>query len=172
MASRNNKRQPYKVRPNRNALCPCGSGRSYKNCCAQKVKASAGSTGAQPQKRRVSPLMIGLGVVVLVAVLFAIFRPWESDEVAAPQAWEYDAVTNQYWDPGHNHWHDGRPPSESPGAASSQGLQLPQRPPLPQPQATEPAGTQPEPWEYDAENDRYWHFDHWHAGPPPPPHLR
>ncbi len=33
----------------------------------------------------------------------------------------------------------------------------------------EPAAATPKPWEYDAENDRYWHpgHGHWHRGKPP-----
>jgi hypothetical protein len=27
-----------------------------------------------------------------------------------PKPYEYNPATNQYWDPGHNHWHSGRPP--------------------------------------------------------------
>ena len=31
-------------------------------------------------------------------------------EGTTPQPYEYDAATNQYWDPAHGHWHRGRPP--------------------------------------------------------------
>lgn len=32
--------------------------------------------------------------------------------IANPKPWQYDPVTNKYWDPtpGHQHWHDGLPP--------------------------------------------------------------
>ena len=48
----------------------------------------------------------------------------------------YDAENDRYFDPAHGHWHEGRPP---------QGV------------AAQPAaGATPEPWEYDAANDRIW----------------
>ena len=31
-----------------------------------------------------------------------------------PAPWTYDAQKNQHWDPGHGHWHPGRPPAGSP----------------------------------------------------------
>jgi hypothetical protein len=35
-----------------------------------------------------------------------------------PKPYEYDAVKNRYFDPAHNHWHDGKPPANA-GATGS-----------------------------------------------------
>jgi hypothetical protein len=45
---------------------------------------------------------------------------------AFPQPWEYDAEKDQHWDPGHGHWHPGKPPAE---AARGGTTAAPQRAP-------------------------------------------
>lgn len=39
-------------------------------------------------------------------------------DIPNPEPYQYDPVTNQYYDPGHAHWHRGRPPSDRSGSAS------------------------------------------------------
>lgn len=83
--------------------------------------------------------------------------------VGSPAPYQYDAVNDRHWDPrpGHNHWHNGPPPSPLPEA------------PTP---VTATPGTVQAPWSYDAANDRHWDprpgHNHWHNGPPPPPEQR
>jgi len=82
----------------------------------------------------------------------------QTNESADPLPWEYDAVTNRHWDPGHGHWHDGPPPPESARTGGGADLSPPAAP-----------SETPDPWAYDPETDRHWHPDHghWHNGPPP-----
>ena len=89
-----------------------------------------------------------LGIVVVAGLALAVdlIRTGR----LTPEPYEYNARTNQYWDPDHQHWHDGQPPEGS-ATALADGAET------------------PEPWEYDGIEDRYWHPDHghWHDGPPP-----
>lgn len=101
--------------------------------------------------------------------------------------WEYDATFNRHWDPtpGHVHWHDGPPPGTienaglSGGGAGVSGIvggsggatgSSPNNA-IPVTPTSTINGRAPEPWEYDAENDRHWDptegHQHWHNGPPP-----
>ena len=126
---------------NRNAPCPCGSGRAFKNCCAGLPQ--EGPAPGKPS-RRGSYLAAALVFCLLAGgVLLAVFRPWDSPG-ETPNPWEYDEANDRYWHPIHEHWHDGPPP--------------------------EPAAQRPAAWEYDEANDRYWHplHQHWHSGRPPP----
>ena len=80
-----------------------------------------------------------------------------------PQPGQYDAATDRHYDANHAHWHAGPPPANpitSPlGSNSTSVGQVPAPPNIPNPQ----------PWQYDAATDRYYHADHahWHGGPPP-----
>lgn len=74
-----------------------------------------------------------------------------------PKPYEYNVATNQYWDPGHNHWHNGKPPSpESRKVLSTV-------PPV----AADTASHKP--YEYDPVKNQYWdpNHKHWHNGKPP-----
>ncbi len=31
---------------------------------------------------------------------------------AGPAPWQYDAVTDKHWHPGHRHWHEGQAPKQ------------------------------------------------------------
>lgn len=53
----------------------------------------------------------------------------------AADPWEYDEATDCHYDPGHGHWHLGRPPSPRDRGAS----------PLPAPAATPPPAAAPAP---------------------------
>lgn len=74
-----------------------------------------------------------------------------------PKPYEYNPATNQYWDPGHNHWHSGQPPSPD-----SQKV-LNAVPPVMADTTTH------KPYEYDAVKNQHWdpNHRHWHSGKPP-----
>jgi hypothetical protein len=71
----------------RNDLCPCGSGKKYKKCCALKE-----------QRSRVSTLMLVVLAVVLAGGVYAIFVGFNDDgsSFAAP---------GKVWSPEHGHYH-------------------------------------------------------------------
>src|SRR5262245_8026896 len=52
---------------------------------------------------------------------------------ATPKDWQYDAPRNRYWHPGHQHWHDGKPPSAAEQAAemTQSGARAADQSPLP-----------------------------------------
>ncbi|HLS27473.1 MAG TPA: SEC-C metal-binding domain-containing protein [Opitutales bacterium] len=140
--ARKKKRPQRRKGPNRNALCPCGSGRAYKNCCAKKRQSTPDKPDSvQNQLKRIAYGLLLL-VLIIAAVVLARTRPWE----AKPEPFEFDAQQNRYWDPDHGHWHEGTPPSNARSAVP------------------------PQPWEYDAANDQHWdpNHGHWHQGRPPP----
>ncbi len=67
----------------RNAPCPCGSGRKYKQCCAGK-------------RDRGSRLGTYALVAVLVAIAGVLVYTFTTDGGAGPR---------QVWDPAHGHYH-------------------------------------------------------------------
>ncbi len=78
---------------------------------------------------------------------------------STPAPWEYNAATNQHWDPNHGHWHSGRPPADKvTGPAPATGTTAP----------TTPATT-PKAWEYNPDTNQHWdpNHGHWHSGPAP-----
>ncbi len=144
--------------PSRNAPCPCGSGKKYKNCCMGKRVFSASSSGGS---RRIWLLIAACAIIGLGAWAWTNrtetpppVAPMESTG-RTPQPYEYDPVNDRHWHAGHGHWHNGPPPI---------GLLAPETAP-----ATAPAAT-PQPYEYDPAQNRHWDPDHghWHNGPPPP----
>ncbi len=72
--------------------------------------------------------------------------------LGTPRPWEYNPQTDQHWDPtpGHEHWHNGRPPAQG--------------------------SENPEPWFYNESTKQHWDprpgHVHWHDGQPPPPEDR
>ena len=70
----------------RNDLCPCGSGRKYKKCCASKT--------ASARQSRVLMIVVGLFVVGALAAGVASFRGSSS------------GGSVRVWDPAHGHYHD------------------------------------------------------------------
>ncbi len=68
-----------------------------------------------------------------------------------PQPWQFDAARNQYWDPGHKHWHPGTAPE-------TRTMQTPTD------------------WTYCPATDKHWNplqgHQHWHEGPVPAPENR
>lgn len=67
----------------RNAPCPCGSGRKYKQCCAGK-------------RDRGSRLGTYALVAVLVAIAGVLVYTFTADGGSGPR---------QVWDPAHGHYH-------------------------------------------------------------------
>ena len=72
----------------RNDLCPCGSGRKYKKCCASKT--------ASWRQSRVLMIVVGLFVVGAVAAGVASFRSGGTG----------GSGSGRVWDPAHGHYHD------------------------------------------------------------------
>ena len=143
----------------RNDPCPCGSGKKHKACCEK-------SDGGSGRGKFLAVLVLGI-VVVGLLVTIETFRKNE----AGNEPYTYDAKNDRYWDPspGHNHWHDGRPPGQ-PGQAPvidpSTAARTDALPGIP---ATAPADGSPPAWEYDAENDKHWNpaTAAWEQGMPP-----
>jgi len=131
------------MRVSRNETCPCGSGKKYKACCGKGEKTRTGVASG-----RIIALIIGVALIAGGAIVVNQFRTTD----LGGEAYVYDAVNDQYFDPVHGHMHQGRPPTD----AAQQG------------QATLPGSTPPA-WDYDAAKNQ--HYDpqhgHWHAGPPP-----
>ena len=69
----------------RNDLCPCGSGRKFKKCCASKT--------ASARQSRFWMIVVGLAVVGSLAVGLTSFRGGGNRGV-------------RIWDPAHGHYHD------------------------------------------------------------------
>jgi len=158
----------------RNQPCPCGSGKKYKACCGTGDKTRSGAALGKT-----------LGIVVVVVVIAGVFivanhfRTADlSAEAANPEPWEYNASTNQHYNPlpGHEHWHDGPPPQNPAGTLNTATLPVPvqqQVPTVPTAAPVQPAGDpadgSPEDWEYNAGNDSHWNpvTQTWDAGMPP-----
>lgn len=160
----------------RNDRCPCGSGKKFKHCCLGKsTNTRAGFSFNAGLLWKAPVVLILLTGLIVFAVDVAGGRgvgalnsrsalpagPLSTQSAAfppgtTPEPWFYDTANNQYWDPGHAHWHVGPPPPPE-----SRSLDL-------------PAGATPAPWFYDTVNNQHWHptHAHWHTGPPPPPSQR
>ncbi len=84
-------------KPGRNDRCPCGSGKKYKNCCADKVasKMSPASWAA------IVAAVAAVGV--LLVLLFNAARGGAGAGGAVPRSGI--CPPGQVWDPMHNHCH-------------------------------------------------------------------
>jgi hypothetical protein len=71
----------------RNDVCPCGSGKKYKKCCADKQK-----------KNRLSVVMIALLVAALAGGAYAAIVGF-GDEGSA------NGAPGRVWSPEHGHYH-------------------------------------------------------------------
>ncbi len=69
-------------RPGRNAPCPCGSGKKFKQCCASK-------------KDRVSPALIAVLVAAAVLVVIVIVVNTRRS-----------SNSGMVWSPEHGHYHN------------------------------------------------------------------
>ena len=67
----------------RNDLCPCGSGRKYKQCCANKAE-------------HISRFGLYMLIAVLVAMAAVLVYAFTSDRSSS---------SRQVWDPVHGHYH-------------------------------------------------------------------
>ena len=85
--SARNSYNPRMAKAGRNDLCPCGSGKKYKKCHAQK----------QPQNRA-SLLLVGLLVAALAGGVYAAVVGF-GDTGSATSA------PGQVWSPEHGHYH-------------------------------------------------------------------
>lgn len=146
----------------RNASCPCGSGKKYKACCGTGDKSRSGVASS-----RILAIVVGLAVIGGAAIALNQFRYADQE----PQPYVYDAENDRYWDPspGHNHWHDGRPPANAGLVPTPPDADLPSLPPVEPAAAPAPVEGDPEPWAYDADNDRHWdpNTRTWATGMPP-----
>lgn len=70
----------------RNAPCPCGSGKKYKRCCALKKDKMSGTA-----------MLLILLVVLAGAAALAMAIVGNTGESARP---------GQVWSPEHGHWHN------------------------------------------------------------------
>jgi hypothetical protein len=78
------------VKVGRNEPCPCGSGKKYKQCCADK--ATARSTLLS------QGLLALLGLAFILVVISIVDGLYSSDRGGA--------APNRVWSPEHGHWHD------------------------------------------------------------------
>jgi len=93
----------------RNAPCPCGSGRKLKRCCAGRLR--------RRQRRNVRLVRLaGAALVVGIGIgAFALFRSWDGAESSG---------SRRVWSAEHGHWHtvedeahatrSSRPPGPAP----------------------------------------------------------
>lgn len=116
------------TKPNRNELCPCGSGKKHKKCCGAQAAAPAASRGVLLSLAPVA-LLAGLGVYaafsgssdtepakVAPAPPPAAASPAAAKPVAASQGSQPAvAPPGKVWSPEHRHWHDAQQAS---GASS------------------------------------------------------
>jgi hypothetical protein len=73
----------------RNVLCPCGSGRKYKRCCAlKKRKSSLGS--------RITFSLVGLILLCGAIFMLVSLDDFGSSDSVAPR---------RVWSEEHGHWH-------------------------------------------------------------------
>lgn len=155
-------------------LCPCGSGKSQLYCCGASEAASL----------NIKLVVVWAGILVTIGGITALVlsQPQSEDQLieavadATPQPWQYNAVTNQHWDPrpGHEHWHTGPVPADTNALASEVSIGSPGNEvfatPI-DPSDLPPALRDPLPWQFDPVNNQHWDptegHKHWHAGPPP-----
>lgn len=80
-----------------------------------------------------------------------------------PKPYEYNSATNKHWDPAHQHWHDGPPPTGTPNPQTTSPN------PVVTPATLPPGTPTPKPYEYNAATNQHWDptHQHWHNGKPP-----
>jgi hypothetical protein len=123
-------RETHLMKAGRNELCPCGSGKKSKHCCAGKA--------AERQKMR-GIVMIAAPLLLLAAIgLYAALR---DDKQPAQKSVPIPAPANRaaatpgapppgpapagkVWDVAHGHWHDAEAPVQIQGPGGIQGIQM------------------------------------------------
>ncbi len=107
----------------------------------------------------------------------------------SPTPWEYDVAKNRHYDPrpGHTHWHNGPPPSDTTQAVvvAPRQIKLDEKGNVIGETASRVAGSaitpvgstqlspgeNPRAWEYDKGKNQYYDptpgHQHWHSGPAP-----
>ncbi len=83
------------MKPGRNDRCPCGSGKKYKNCCADKTS----SNMSFASWAAIAAIVAAAGV--LVVLLFNATRGGTGAAVPGSGV----CSPGQVWDPTHNHCH-------------------------------------------------------------------
>ncbi len=86
---------PAQPKPGRNDRCPCGSGKKYKNCCADKAA------------RRMSPASWAAIVAIVAAAGVLVVLLVNATRGGAGAAVPRSGICppGQVWDPTHNHCH-------------------------------------------------------------------
>ncbi len=79
------------MKTGRNEPCPCGSGKKFKQCCAQK---------GTPSHRLWNLGLLLLAVVFLAAAAMAVYSTSTAERVAPP---------GKVWSDEHGHWHNANP---------------------------------------------------------------
>ena len=75
------------IKAHRNELCPCGSGKKYKKCCALKASSHRGNT-----------LMLILVGLLVVAGAAAVVTSFTADR-------SHVGRSGGVWSPEHGHYH-------------------------------------------------------------------
>jgi hypothetical protein len=83
------------AKPGRNDRCPCGSGKKYKNCCAEK------------QARKMSPASWAAVVAIAAAACVLVVLLFRAAQGGAGTALPGAGICppGQIWDPTHGHCH-------------------------------------------------------------------
>jgi len=76
---------------NRNAPCPCGSGRKYKHCCLKKKEAMS------PRAKLIAVLA---GMAVIGIVIFGVVSV-----IHATRNLDEQPLVRRVWSEEHQHWH-------------------------------------------------------------------
>jgi hypothetical protein len=79
----------------RNDVCPCGSGKKYKNCHGIKAMVSR-------QGNKIF-WMIGILIVLFISAIYGLFNKSEENGSTRPEG---QAPVGKVWSAAHGHWHD------------------------------------------------------------------
>jgi hypothetical protein len=132
--------------------CPCGSGKKYKHCHMKK----------DLEKRQHGVwLLMGAAAALGAAVIYLAAGggvPWGGSRAGAPAGASLPVTA-------------GARVETSPATVTET---MPAGSAASKDQSPLPGGATPQPWQYDAPRNRYWHpgHGHWHDGPPPDPSQR
>jgi hypothetical protein len=141
--------------------CPCGSGKKYKHCHLKK----------DLEKRQHGGWIL-LGTVVVLGVAAIYFAaggglPWGGDQARTSAGSSPPSTTGALPTTGPTAITDTTAAAGTPETAAATSGASQDQSPL-------PGGATPQPWQYDATRNRFWHPEHghWHDGPPPEPSQR